>query len=218
MAPRTALLSTVPRRADDINCCTTTDDGTCSAVLSIARARISPCSRYAYILRRVRRSPNNCLILGYDSVQSGINWLTLRRSLISPSRNEVTSLSQKLQWSLYQITRRQTSKHDVLKHFRPSDIQKSTCVFIQNCLLTKSFHKNLGSMIRHWSRRRVESSAYRNRKHQGTKTTGATLHHHHHQTSVDAYSKRTGNVTVWTLYQHRLQQAISDTGLPCQVW
>jgi len=57
----------------DINCYTVTDDGPRSVLLSISRARMSPCSWYAYILRRVSRSPNNCLILGYDSVQSGIN-------------------------------------------------------------------------------------------------------------------------------------------------
>ena len=101
--PRSAVFSTTRSRADNINCCTATDDDHRSAVFSIARARITPCSRYAYILRRFRRPPNNCLILGYDSVQSGINCLTCRRSLISSSRNEVASFP-KLRLSLYQIT------------------------------------------------------------------------------------------------------------------
>jgi len=130
--PRSAVFSTTRSRADNINCCTATDDDHRSAVFSIARARITPCSRYAYILRRFRRPPNNCLILGYDSVQSGINCLTCRRSLISSSRNEVASFP-KLRLSLYQITWRQTPKYDVLKHFRSSDVQKSTFIFIRNC-------------------------------------------------------------------------------------
>jgi hypothetical protein len=121
----------------------------------------------------VRRSPNNSLILGYDSVRAGINWLTFRRSLISPSGIEVASFSEN---SIELIADHMTSNP---KKRCPQTLQIFRCPKIYVHFHPKLFHKSCGLMIRHWSRRRVERSAYRNRKHRGTKTTGAKPHHHH---------------------------------------